>query len=99
MRRLYVQGSLFLAAFCIASIGYARDPSVIRQFRAVEPCPSTGALKGACPGWQVDHIVALCLGGADHPANLQWIEVELHKIKTADDVRECRKARLGRAVH
>lgn len=31
----------------------------------------TGYPKGR-PGWIIDHIVPLCKGGADAPANMQW---------------------------
>lgn len=33
-----------------------------------------------------DHVVALVLGGADHPDNLCCIHTACHKIKTAQDV-------------
>jgi hypothetical protein len=59
-----------------------------------EPCPSTGLTSGACPGFQVDHAVPLCLGGprVDQISNLQWLSIEDHKRKTREDVRLCRLA-------
>jgi hypothetical protein len=54
------------------------------------PCPSTGATRGPCPGWQVDHWAPLCIGGADATPNLRWLTVEQHKSKTRQDVRLCR---------
>lgn len=59
------------------------------------PCPATGRTSGACPGWQVDHAVPLCLGGpaVDASKNLRWITVEAHKVKTRDDVKLCRAVR------
>ena len=54
------------------------------------PCPSTGATRGACPGYQADHRIAICAGGADRAGNLQWLTVEQHKLKTKRDVMECR---------
>lgn len=68
-----------------------RDPAQVRAFRAENPCPSTGLKRGACPGWDVDHVTPLCAGGADHPSNLQWLSKDDHKWKTFLDVRECRK--------
>lgn len=68
-----------------------RDRSQVRAFRAEHPCPATGLKRGACPGWHVDHIIALCAGGEDHPRNMQWISKEDHRFKTLVDVRECRK--------
>lgn len=70
-----------------------RDRAQVRAFRAEHPCPSTGRTRGACPGWHVDHVTALCAGGADHPSNMQWITREDHRLKTFVDVHECRKAR------
>lgn len=68
-----------------------RDKSQVARFRAEQPCPVTGRAKGACPGWQVDHIIPLCAGGQDSRANMQWITVEDHRFKTFVDVRECRR--------
>lgn len=68
-----------------------RDRAQVRAFRAENPCPATGLKRGACPGWHVDHIIALCAGGEDHPSNMQWISKEDHRFKTLVDVRECRK--------
>lgn len=70
-----------------------RDRAQVRAFRAEHPCPATGRTRGACPGWHVDHVTALCAGGADRPANMQWITREDHRFKTLVDVRECRKDR------
>lgn len=70
-----------------------RDRGQVRAFRAEHPCPSTGRTRGACPGWHIDHVTALCAGGADRPANMQWITREDHRLKTLVDVRECRRER------
>ncbi len=92
-----------LAALCMAVLTVvlsasaeariSRDQAQVRAFKAGQPCPVTGRARGACPGWQVDHIVPLCAGGADQPSNMQWISQEDHAWKTFIDVRECRKAR------
>lgn len=68
-----------------------RDRKQVRAFRADHPCPATGKTRGACPGWHVDHIRPLCMGGEDHPRNMQWITREDHAFKTRVDVRECRR--------
>lgn len=60
-------------------------------FTRENPCPATGLRRGACPGWQVDHVHPLCLGGIDHRANMQWLTVADHQAKTRDDVRACRR--------
>jgi hypothetical protein len=54
-----------------------RDPKVLREFRAVFPCPDT--LKpGACPGWAIDHWIPLKSGGCDIQINLTWMRT-VHK--------------------
>lgn len=73
-----------------------RDRSQVRAFRAENPCPATGLKRGTCPGWHVDHVIALCAGGADKKENLQWLSKEDHRWKTFVDVRECRKLRALR---
>lgn len=70
-----------------------RDPEVRRAFMKLHPCPSTGKTKGACPGWQVDHVIALVCGGRDSVDNLQWLSVEAHKAKTREDIKNCRHKR------
>lgn len=54
------------------------------------PCPATNLRRGACPGWEVDHVVALCAGGPDTWANMQWLTVADHRVKTRQDRRTCR---------
>lgn len=82
-----------LLAAAPAEAQVKRDRAQVRAFRAENPCPATGSTRGACPGWHVDHVIALCAGGADRPENMQWITKEDHRFKTLVDVRECRKAR------
>lgn len=68
----------------------ARDPSVVREFRKTHPCPATGRISGACPGWQVDHRIPLCFDeSGDVVENLQWLSVEDHKAKTRYDIKAC----------
>jgi hypothetical protein len=74
----------------------ARSMAVRAEFVKANPCPATGKTRGKCPGWQVDHRIALCAGGDDASYNLQWLTVEAHKAKTRNDVRECRAQRAGR---
>lgn len=71
-----------------------RSKTVINQFKKLYPCPSTGKSTGACPGWAVDHVIPLAVGGCDSTPNLQWLP---DKIKScADD--EC-KDRWEREIY
>lgn len=74
----------------LAQASLARSHSAFNAFRSVHACPATERHRGPCPGYQVDHIVALCAGGDDKPANMQWLTVEAHKLKTRGDVAVCR---------
>lgn len=68
-----------------------RSRAARAEFQRSNPCPVTGKARGACPGYQVDHITPLKCNGADAPHNMQWLTVEQHKIKTAREAKECRR--------
>lgn len=70
-----------------------RSAAEVSAFKRHNPCPVTGRQRGACPGFEVDHIIALCAGGPDTRDNMQWLSVEDHRFKTRVDVRECRRMR------
>jgi hypothetical protein len=59
----------------------ARSSSARSSFMHSHPCPSTGKISGACPGYVVDHITPLKRGGADGPSNMQWQTKEAAKAK------------------
>ena len=65
-----------------------RDRNQVHHFRAAHPCPATGRTRGACPGYVIDHVRALCAGGADSPGNMQWQTVLDAKSK---DKWECKR--------
>ena len=44
-----------------------RSKSAKNSFKASRPCPSNGNRRGSCPGFIIDHIIALVCGGADAP--------------------------------
>lgn len=69
---------------------FSRSRALRADFMRSHPCPSTGATKGACPGYQVDHREALVCGGRDELENLQWLSIEEHRAKTRVEVKLCR---------
>lgn len=66
-----------------------RSSTAIKQFKLQNPCPETGATKGSCKGYIIDHVVPLCAGGADHPSNMQWQTVEDAKAKDREERKMC----------
>lgn len=60
-----------------------RSRAVVREFRRMYPCPSTGKSTGACPGWQVDHVRPLASCGCDSVANMQWLPQEIKSASGA----------------
>jgi hypothetical protein len=75
-----------------ADAGRHRSQKARAEFVRAHPCPATGKRHGACPGWVVDHVVALACGGRDHPSNMQWQTVEEAKLKDKVERRGCRKS-------
>jgi hypothetical protein len=49
-----------------------RSRAATDEFKREHPCPATGASRGPCRGYVIDHIRPLAIGGADEPANMQW---------------------------
>ena len=80
----------------IADTTVKRSTTVVRDFKRLNPCPVTGATRGACPGYEIDHIEPLCAGGADRLDNLQWLSHDDHRAKTRIDVMRCRRMKSPR---
>lgn len=59
-------------------------------FKREQPCPSTGRSSGRCPGYVVDHRVALACGGADDPSNMQWQTTTAARLKDKTERKGCR---------
>jgi len=60
------------------------------SFKHQQPCPSTGRTAGPCPGYVIDHKIALACGGADAPDNMQWQTVAAGKAKDKVERKGCR---------
>ena len=83
--------TVLLAVLLSASAWPAERSRAARaEFQRLNPCPATGAKRGACKGYVVDHVVPLCAGGADHHSNMAWQDVASAKQKDRLEVRQCR---------
>lgn len=88
------RGAVGLIALAMAPASFAgpplRSPSLRAEFQRLNPCPATGASRGPCPGWHIDHREALICGGRDELGNLQWLPIREHREKTRAEVKLCR---------
>jgi hypothetical protein len=92
-RALSLAASLALALSLSAPAdAIPRDPAARAAFRKANPCPSTGQQRGRCPGFEIDHRIALMLGGPDTPENMQWLDRPTHRAKTRAEFAECKRA-------
>ena len=89
--------ALLFAFLAVSSFAAERSRVQRAAFVRAVPCPETGVTRAACPGWEVDHVVPLCAGGADRADNMQWLSVAGHKVKTRQDVKSCRARRPASA--
>lgn len=88
--------ALLLACALLTPIAHSaaqRSAAEVLAFKRANPCPSTQERRGACPGWEVDHVHPLCSGGPDTRQNMQWLSVADHRAKTRQDLRVCRYLR------
>ena len=66
-----------------------RSAAARNAFRRSHPCPATGLVRGACPGYVIDHVKPLACGGADAPFNMQWQTRAEAKAKDALERKTC----------
>ena len=79
-----------LFAFPVVSEAHIkRSQGAKVEFKREQPCPTTGASKGPCKGWVIDHIKPLACGGADAAFNMQWQTVAEGKAKDKWERRGC----------
>lgn len=88
-----VKAVVALLAACALSMGadarVKRSQSAKVEFKRETPCPATGARKGPCKGYVIDHIKPLACGGADSPENMQWQTVAEGKAKDKWERKAC----------
>lgn len=88
LKTLALVPALLVVGASVASTG-ARSSAARAEFKRLNPCPSTGLHRGACPGFVIDHVQPLCAGGADAPHNMQWQSVEAGKAKDRTERVQC----------
>lgn len=88
---LLLMAALAITPLADAGAAAPRSAAAKREFRAAHPCPATGATRGKCPGYVIDHVTPLCAGGADRPSNMQWQDSAAAKIKDRQERRDCRR--------
>jgi len=94
----------FLSALVIAAAAGSvearipRSSSAVTAFKRANPCPVNGAMRGPCPGHEVDHIEPLCAGGPDTPANMAAApdaETARYVLYFADELGAIRRLKKG----
>lgn len=79
MREIFI---LFIILFSSTIDGKShRSYQSKAEFKRTHLCPSTNQPKGKCPGYIIDHIIAIKRGGEDKPFNMQWQTIEESKQK------------------
>jgi hypothetical protein len=68
-----------------------RSQSAKVEFKQEHPCPASGATKGPCKGYVIDHVNPLGCGGADRPDNMQWQTIADGKVKDKWERKACGK--------
>lgn len=63
----------------------SRSSTVLYHFKKIHPCPVTGLSTGACPGWNVDHVIPRNCGGRDVVSNLQWLPESIKRTSDPDN--------------
>lgn len=81
MRRLLALALVAALAADAAHARQRRSHGERAQFVREQACPATGEHKLPCPGWIIDHVIALCVGGPDKAWNMQWQTVVAAKAK------------------
>lgn len=91
MYRAMLGLAIMLAIVVPADARTKRSQSAKVDFKSEHPCPATGATKGPCKGYVIDHVKPLACGGPDLPSNMQWQTVAEGKAKDRWERKACGK--------
>jgi hypothetical protein len=85
--------AVLLALVCAApaEARTKRSQSAKVEFKREHPCPATGATKGPCKGYVIDHVNPLVCGGPDSSVNMQWQTIAEGKAKDKWERKACGK--------
>lgn len=74
--------ALLAALAVFPALAVDRSTTERRHFAAEHPCPvNKQRVYYGCAGFNIDHKVPICAGGADVAANMQWLSVKVKKSK------------------
>jgi hypothetical protein len=73
-----------------------RSTTARAEFMRLHKCPSTVGATATCPGWAVDHVIPLAVGGIDAPVNMQWLPAGIKSCASREQ--EC-KDRFERRIY
>lgn len=73
--------AILIAIVSPAEARIKRSHVQIHAFVKANACPSTGENRLPCPGYVIDHVIALACGGPDHQSNMQWQTIAEGKAK------------------
>jgi hypothetical protein len=82
----------FLSLLLLASPEVFAQPPVTpaqAEFQRLHPCPANDARQGDCPGYVIDYVVPLCVGGPDVAYNMRWQTLAEAKARDAVAARRC----------
>jgi hypothetical protein len=89
------------AQFLLEARAFAAPPATAAQaeFQRLNPCPANDAREGGCPGYVIDYVVPLCMGGPDVAYNMRWQTQAEAKAREAVATRRCPVSPRDGQVH
>jgi curli biogenesis system outer membrane secretion channel CsgG len=96
-RKFIIAAALLVSAFFHPAAEASKRSAAARaEFMRTHVCPVDNKIhtpKQGCKGYVIDHIIPLCAGGRDHPANMQYQEYYASLKKDVVERKQCRALR------